>query len=239
MTHPTNPHTIADRRRLEVRSCSRLRPAYAAAKRATPGKSALKATRPKMPALNGPSGPSRFKATARIQMRFVASRRTDAQNNRIAESPSSRRNRPRSSKPGSRPGDSGRATRSKGFLPRGGLPVSPWGGPQDQPPVPVDIVRFVKSSLVRTEPPADCFASRHAADHAGSLDRIEIVIVRHEGRPQLQAGCGVHAILYTLCAEIGLACADEAFLDVNDFHRFEDRCGEGGRRGRGQELGVA
>src|SRR5438128_11632696 len=97
----------------------------------------------------------------------------------------------------------------------------------------------MKSWAVRSEPPADCLASGHAAAHDGSLDRIEIVIVRHEGRPQLQAGCGVHAILYTLCAEIGLACADEAFLDVNDFHRFEDRCGEGSRRGPGQELGVA
>src|SRR2546427_9571945 len=90
MTHPTNPQTIADRRRLDVRSCSRVRPAYAAAKRATPGKSALKATHPKMPALSGPTGPSRFKATARIQMRFVASRMAEASHSRVAESPRDR-----------------------------------------------------------------------------------------------------------------------------------------------------
>src|SRR5881296_1410246 len=90
MTHPTNPQTIADRRRLDVRSCSRVRPAYAAAMRATPGKSAIKAIHPKMPALNGPSGPSRFKATARIQVRFVASRMAEASHSRVAESPRDR-----------------------------------------------------------------------------------------------------------------------------------------------------
>src|SRR5256884_560226 len=90
MTHPTNPQTIADRRRLDVRSCSRLRPAYAAAMRATPGKSALKATHPKMPALSGPSGPSTFRAPARTQMRFAASRMAQASHSRVAESPRDR-----------------------------------------------------------------------------------------------------------------------------------------------------
>src|SRR2546422_3586260 len=98
-TQPTNPHTIADRRRFDVRSCSRVRPAYAAARRATPGKSALKATHPKMPALNGPSGPSRFRATARIQMRFVASRMAEASHSRVAESPRDRSESPLYAKP--------------------------------------------------------------------------------------------------------------------------------------------
>src|SRR2546427_12764136 len=90
-TQPTNPQTIADRRRLDVRSCSRVKPAYAAAKRATPGKSALKATHPKMPALTGPTGPSRFRATPRIQMRFAASRMAEASHSRVGESPRDRR----------------------------------------------------------------------------------------------------------------------------------------------------
>src|SRR2546427_11491778 len=214
-TQPTNPQTIADRRRLDVRSCSRVRPAYAAAKRATPGKSALNATHPKMPAVNGPSGPRRFRATAKIQMRFVASRRTDAHQSRVAESPSNRRKRPRYSKPVSRPGDSGLAPNSKGFLPRGGM-LCLFGISRVDRRTAVEIVRVAKSPLARTKPPADCFAGRRTADQAGSLDWIEIVIVRHEGRRQVQTSCGVHAILCTLRAEIERACADEAFLDVND-----------------------
>src|SRR2546428_1693048 len=49
----------------------------------------------------------------------------------------------------------------------------------------------------------------------------------------------MHAIPCAFPAEIGRACADKAFFDANDLHRSQDGCGECGRRGRGQELGVA
>ena len=32
---------------------------------------------------------------------------------------------------------------------------------------------------------SDGFADSHPADDAGSVDRIEIVVVRHEGRPKV------------------------------------------------------
>src|SRR2546422_9436023 len=89
-TQPTKPQMIATRRRLDSRPCSRFKAAYAAANSATPGKSKLNASHPKTPAVNGPRGPSRFKATARIQTRFVASRRAEADHSGVAELPNKR-----------------------------------------------------------------------------------------------------------------------------------------------------
>src|SRR5216117_1267822 len=125
--HPTNPQKIATRRMLRADPASHRKRPYAAPNRIAPGKSSVKATHAKPPAVRKPRGPSRFSATARIQIRFVASRRADAHNNRVAESPSNRWDCPRYSKPASRPEDSGLARCSKGFLPRGGMFVSLGG----------------------------------------------------------------------------------------------------------------
>src|SRR2546427_724250 len=89
-TQPTNPQMIASRRWPDSRPCSRFKTAYAAANSATPGKSKLNASHPKTPAVNGPRGPSRFRATARIQTRFVASRRAEADHSGVAELPNKR-----------------------------------------------------------------------------------------------------------------------------------------------------
>src|SRR5437667_1610094 len=81
---------------------------------------------------------------------------------------------------------------------------------------------------------SDSYTDCSPANHSGPTDRVEIVIVRHERRPELEAGRGMHAILCAPCAEIGRASPDETVLDVDDFHRTEDGCGEC-RCGRGGE----
>src|SRR5437667_11387622 len=86
---------------------------------------------------------------------------------------------------------------------------------------------------------SDGFADRHPADDAGSVDGVEIVVVRQEGRAQLEARCGMHTILSFLAAEIGCACEDKAFLDPDDLQGPEDGGGERGCGWGRQELSVA
>src|SRR5438876_9855806 len=83
------------------------------------------------------------------------------------------------------------------------------------------------SSGVTGNPLSDRFTDRHPANHSGPTDRVEIVIVRHERRPELEAGRGMHAILCAPCAEIGRASPDETVLYVVDLHRTEDGSGTG------------
>src|SRR5437016_6220367 len=86
---------------------------------------------------------------------------------------------------------------------------------------------------------SDGFAACHPANDAGSVDGVEIVVVRHEGRAQLEARCGMHTILSFLAGEIGRACEDKAFLDPDDVQGPEEGGGDRGcGRGR-QELSVA
>src|SRR5437773_11665556 len=86
---------------------------------------------------------------------------------------------------------------------------------------------------------SDGFADCHPADDAGSVDGVEIVVVRHEGRAPLEARCGMHTVLSFPAAEIGRAYEDKAFLDPDDLQGPEDGGGERGcGRGR-QELSVA
>src|SRR5207244_9182448 len=120
--HPTNPQKIAGRRMLPVDPASRFNRPYAAPNRTAPGKSNVRATHARSPAVTGPSGPSRLSATARSQIRFVASRRAEANHNRVAESPSDQCRRSPYSNASSRPEPSGLPTRSKGFLPDDGRP---------------------------------------------------------------------------------------------------------------------
>src|SRR5438128_10150549 len=86
---------------------------------------------------------------------------------------------------------------------------------------------------------SDGFADRRPADDAGSVEGVAIVVVRHEGRAQLEARCGMHTILSFPAAEMGRACEDKAFLDPDHLQAPEDGGGDRGCGWGRQELSVA